>query len=302
MFKLAKKFVDVSLSSMKTIQAGLIFISLLTMIYFVLDLIKIPMPDTIKGIFDVIYNFQSAVYKPELALVPVDFTYMTFAIEMLLIAGLLVYSQSFLVEFEQHLDKVTKDNNRRYEEKFNKGLAQKAKKNEAQNNNFAILFNIKLEQTSKIIYDQQKKIDLPVKKQEILNRLRSLIVSTFGVYVEQIPSGSLAFFNDVNQCNKLFDLVFDFQSKIRTEFQTYNIHADILTAVCIAGKHDRKDTYVPKLEKLLSLAMPNKIMTLNEFKAKYITLKDKTYEFTNLGTYALGEIFIDVLSINKKGY
>lgn len=302
MFKLAKKFVDVSLSSMKAIQAGLIFISLLTMIYFVLDLIKIPMPDAIKGIFDVIYNFQSAVYKPELALVPVDFTYMTFAIEMLLIAGLLVYSQSFLVEFEQHLDKVTKDNNRRYEEKFNKGLAQKAKKNEAQNNNFAILFNIKLEQTSKIIYDQQKKIDLPVKKQEILTRLRSLIVSTFGVYVEQIPSGSLAFFNDVNQCNKLFDLVFDFQSKIRTEFQTYNIHADILTAVCIAGKHDRKDTYVPKLEKLLSLAMPNKIMTLNEFKAKYITLKDKPYEFTNLGTYALGEIFIDVLSINKKGY
>lgn len=302
MFKLAKKFVDASLSSMKATQACLIFISLMTMIYFILNLMNVPMPDAIKSVFDVIYNFQSALYKPELALIPVDFTFMTFAIEMLLIAGLLVYSQSFLIEFEEHLNKVIKDDNRRYEEKFNKNLAQDAKRIENQNNNFAILFNIKLEQTSKMIYDQQKKVDLPVKKQETLNRLRSLIVGTFGVYVEQIPSGSLVFFNDVNQCNKLFDLVLDFQNKVRAEFQAYNIHIDILTAVCIAGKHDRKDSYVPKLEKLLSLAMPNKIMALNEFKAKYATLKDKTYEFTDLGTYALGENFIDVLSINKKGY
>ena len=301
MFKLAKKFIETSLSSMKATQACLIFISLVTMIYFILNLMNVPMPDVIKSVFDVIYNFQSTLYKPELALIPVDFTFMTFAIEMLLIAGLLVYSQSFLIEFEQHLNKVIKDGNRRYEEKFNNNLAQKAKIIENKINNFAVLFNIKMEQASKMIYEHQSKIDISVKKQEILNRLRSLIVSTFGVYVEQIPVGSLVFFNDVNQCNKLFDLILDFQKKVRAELQAHNINTDILTAVCIAGKHDRKDTYVPKLEKLLNLALPNRIMVLNEFKAKYETLKDKTYEFTDLGTYAIGENFIDVLSLNKKG-
>lgn len=300
MFKLAKKFVEISLSSMKATQAFLVFISLITMIYFILNLINIPMPSAIKNVFDVIYNLQSNIYKPELALIPVDFTFMTFAIEVLLIAGLLVYSQSFLIEFEEHLNKVIKDDNRRYEEKFNKNLAKISKKIENQNNYFSILFNIKMVQSNRMIYDQQKKIDIDVKKQEVSNRLRNLIVSTFGVYVETISSGSLVYFTDINQCNKVFDLILDFQNKVRQEFVSYSIKVDIATAVCIAGKHDRKETYVPKLEKLLNLALPDKIMVLNEFKNRYTILKEQTYEFTELGTYALGEDLIDVLSINKK--
>ena len=185
MFKLAKKFIETSLSSMKATQACLIFISLVTMVYFILNLMNIPMPDAVKGVFDVIYNFQSALYKPELALIPVDFTFMTFSIEMLLIAGLLVYSQSFLIEFEQHLDKVTKDNDRRYEEKFNKSLAQNAKKIENQNNYFAILFNIRMSQSARNMYNIQKNVDIDIKRQEVFNQLKHLIVNTFGVYIEQ---------------------------------------------------------------------------------------------------------------------
>lgn len=300
MFKLAKKFIDASLSGTKTVQSLLIFVSLVTMVYFVLDLAHVPMPEEVKSVFDAIYNFQSAVYKPELALVPVDFTFLTFAIEMLLIAGLLVYSQSFLIEFEQHLDKVIKDGNRRYEEKFNKNLAQNAKKIENQNNYFAILFNIRMALVNKNIYDTQKKVDIDIKRQETLVRLRNLIVNNFGVFVEQCNSGSLAFFNDINQCNKLFDLILDFQTKIRQELAHENIKIDVISAVCIAGKHDRKETYIPKLEKLLSLSIPNKIMVLNEFRNRYNTLKEQTYEFTELGTYALGEDLIEVLAVNKK--
>lgn len=300
MFKLAKKFVDTSLSSMKATQAGLIFISLLTMIFFILDLMKIPMPDAVKGVFDVIYNFQSAIYKPELALVPVDFTYMTFAIEMLLIAGLLVYSQSFLIEFEEHLNKVIKDGNRRYEEKFNKSLAQNAKRIENQNNYFAILFNIRMSQTNRSMYNLQKTVDIDIKRQEVFNQLKHLIVNSFGVYVEQSQSGTIAFFNDINQCNKLFDLILDFQDKIRQELAQLNLKIDVISSVCIASKNDRKENYVPKLEKLLNLSIPNRIMVLNEFRNRYQTLKEQTYEFTELGTYAMGEDLIDVLAVNKK--
>lgn len=300
MFKLAKKFVESSLAGTKAIQSVLIFVSLVTMVYFVLDLTHVPMPAGIKSIFDAIYTFQSAIYKPELAIIPVDFTYLTFAVEMLLIAGLLVYSQSFMIEFEQHLDKVAKDSDRRFEEKFNKNLAQNAKKIENQNNYFAILFNIRMAHTSRNMYDMQKKVDLDVKRHETFTRLKNLIVSTFGVYVEQSQSGSLAFFNDINQCNKLFDLILDFQEKIRQELAPLNLKVDVISAVCIANKTDRKEKYIPKLEKLLNLSIPNRIMVLNEFRNRYKTLKEQTYEFTELGTYAIGEDFIDVLAINKK--
>lgn len=300
MFKLAKKFIETSLSSMKATQACLIFISLVTMVYFILNLMNIPMPDAVKGVFDVIYNFQSALYKPELALIPVDFTFMTFSIEMLLIAGLLVYSQSFLIEFEQHLDKVTKDNDRRYEEKFNKSLAQNAKKIENQNNYFAILFNIRMSQSARNMYNIQKNVDIDIKRQEVFNQLKHLIVNTFGVYIEQSQSGAIAFFNDINQCNKLFDLILNFQDKIRQELAQLNLKIDVISAVCIASKKDKKENYVPKLEKLLNLSIPNRIMVLNEFRNRYITLKEQTYEFTELGTYAMGEDLIDILSVNKK--
>ena len=146
----------------------------------------------------------------------------------------------------------------------------------------------------------QKNVDIDIKRQEVFNQLKHLIVNTFGVYIEQSQSGAIAFFNDINQCNKLFDLILNFQDKIRQELAQLNLKIDVISAVCIASKNDKKENYVPKLEKLLNLSIPNRIMVLNEFRNRYITLKEQTYEFTELGTYALGEDLIEVLAINKK--
>ena len=68
-------------------------------------------------------------------------------------------------------------------------------------------------------------------------------------------------------------------------------------AVCIASKNDAKEKYVPKLQKLLNIAMPNKIMSLGDFKNKYETLKNRLYKINGLGEYGLGTEIIDVYTL-----
>ena len=68
-------------------------------------------------------------------------------------------------------------------------------------------------------------------------------------------------------------------------------------AICIAGKNDKQEVFVPKLKKLLNIAVPNKIMALGDFKGKYETLKEKPYKISGMGEYSIDSETIDVYTL-----
>ena len=114
--------INATISAFKGLQFVLILMSLLTMIDFILQLMTIKLPEQIQIVFDTMYNFQSNFYKPNLAIIPVDFTLAVVTIEMMILAGLIVYIINFIIEFEKIFDNVYKDGVRRYETKFNQNL------------------------------------------------------------------------------------------------------------------------------------------------------------------------------------
>ena len=128
MYKLIKFAISSAITSLKFSQFCLMLLALLTMVDFVLSLMTIKLPSYIQIVFDYIYAIQNLIYKPDLSIIPVDFTLAVAAIEMLIMAGLFVYVINFIIEFEQVLDKVQKDSNRRFEQKFNKQLEKNAVK------------------------------------------------------------------------------------------------------------------------------------------------------------------------------
>ena len=297
MYKLIKFGINATITSLKGTQFCLILLALLTMIDFILFLMTIKLPPYIQVVFDTIYAVQSLLYKPNLTVIPVDFTLIVAAIEMLIMAGLIVYILNFIIEFEQVFDKVQKDSNRRFEEKFNKQLKKNADNIEQRNKNFVMLYAVTVEEVYKEYSFEDKKEDPTVKMAEYNTLFRIEMMKNFKVTSQQLPDGNLLFFEDINECNAVFDKIYEFSSKAKENLRHSKLKFNLKTAVCVAGRNDIKDKYVPKLKKLLNIAMPNKVMALGDFKNKYESLKNKPYKVSGLGEYGLNDEIIDVYTL-----
>jgi len=294
LYKLVKYAINATITSLKGVQFCLILLALLTMIDFILSLMSIELPQYIQVVFDTIYAIQSLIYKPNMSIIPVDFTLVIAAIVMLLIAGAIVYILNFIIEFEQIFDKVEKDGNRRFEQKFNKQLQKTAENIEQRNKHFAMIYNIEIEQINSQYYYNSEQVDTAPKIAEYTTLFKTEMIQNFKVTSQQIPEGILLFFEDINECNAVFDKLYEFQTKTKETLAQLKLKLKVKSAVCIADRNDINNGYIPKLKKLLNIASPNKIMSLADFKNKYQTLKNQKYKINGLGEYGLENEIIEI--------
>lgn len=300
MHKLIKFSFNATINALKAYQFFLILFALTTMVVFVLSLCKIALPEQVQVVFDWVYKFQSLIYKPNLSVIPVDFTLAVFAIELLIFAGLIVYVISFVIEFENTYDKVHQDGEKRFEKKFNKQLEQNFQKIENKNKNFVMYFDVFIEKVNQdFVFDEQKPINVEAKILEYRLMFKNYMSQNFNVTCQKTDKGFLLFFDNIDVCDSVFDKTFAFTAKTKEMLKQAHLKFNLKTAVCIATPKDNSEEYLSKLQKLISIAAPKKIMALSDFKTKYENLKSKTYIVNSLGEYGLGDAIIDVYTLES---
>lgn len=295
MHKLIKFGFHGIIQSLKTTQFCLVLIALLTMVDFILSMIQIKLPEQIQICFDTIYKFQNQIYKPDLSIIPVDFTLAVFAVEMLIIAGLIVYVIYFVIEFEQIYDKVHNDSCKRYERSFNQNLARNAKNIENKNKQFVLFFDIKIAKIGEsYLREESKPIDVETKIMEYRMMLKNCILQNFKATCKQTTNGYLIFAENIEDCENIFNKLYDFSTKSKELLKQLRLSFELKSAVCIATPNEPQEKYLPKLKKLLNVAVKNKIMALSDFKVKYDHLKNKTYVVNNIGEYSFNDEVLEI--------
>lgn len=302
MHKLIKHSFNASITYFKAMQFCLILLALLTMIDFILSLLSIELPKQIQTVFDIIYSIQSLIYKPDLSIIPVDFTLVIAAIEMMIAAGIIVYILNFIIEFEQAYDRVHADGVKRYEKKFNKQLENNAVKIENKFKSFAMFYDIEIQKVNEQYSFDQNNVDPETKITEYRMLFRNLMLQNFRATSQQTTDGYLLFFEDISDCNKVFDKLYEFIKNSKETLKQHHLRFNLKASVCVADRSTNKETYLPKLKKLLNIAVAGKIMALGDFKTKYDTLKEKPYKLSGLGEYSLANETIDVYSLEPINY
>lgn len=290
---------NATINYFKAMQFFLIGLALLTTIDFILFVLKIKLPPFIQIVFDVIYNIQSLIYKPDTTIVPVDFTLVVAAVEMLVLAGIIIYILNFIIEFEQIYDRVHKDGVRRYENKFNKQLEKTVQRTEAKANSFAMLFEMEVEKVNDGYEMNDQNFDKNVKIAELGLIFIKHLMQHFEIKFDKTPEGTVIFFKNFNNCNAIFDKIYEFTAQTKENLKQNKIRFRLKTAVCMADEKTAKSTYLNKLKKLINIASPNKIMALGDFISKYKTTGSKAYRMTSLGEYSLGDGTIEVYTLER---
>ena len=298
MHKFIKFSFNATINAFKGYQFLLVLTALATMVVFILSSMKIKLPEPVEMVFGAFYKFQSLIYKPDLSIIPVDFTLAIFAIELLIMAGLIVYVIYFIVEFEQIYDKVHQDHCQRYERSFNKKLERTAKNIENKNKSFVLYYDVAIEKiVQEFMFNEQKEINLQAKTMECRLMFKNFILQNFKAVFTQAGDKILLFFDDINEADQIFDKIYEFNAKTKQLLKSMGLKFKLMTSVCTASAVDKQETYLPKLQKLINIAVPNKIMALGDFKSKYQNLKTQKYAISTLGEYSLGADILDVYTL-----
>ncbi|MBR2525574.1 hypothetical protein IKE67_03825, partial [bacterium] len=168
-------------------------------------------------------------------------------------------------------------------------------------NSFVILYNIEIDKVNDgySISESNKKFNKEAIISEYDTKFKTYMLQFFKLKFENTSDGTLLFFDKFEECNKIFEKMQEFIIQSKEFLKQNKIRFRLKTAVCLADTKMNKSLYLPKLVKLITISIPNKIMSLGNFKAKYELLKEQPYKITGLGDYSLGSDTIEVYTLER---
>ena len=116
---------------------------------------------------------------------------------------------------------------------------------------------------------------------------------------QQTEYGILLFFDKLENANKIFENLYEFSTQSKETLKKSKLRFRLKTAICMADEKTKLSEYLPKLNKLLGISVPNKIMILGDFKSKYENLKEHPFNITGLGDYSFENGTFEVYTLER---
>lgn len=297
MHKIIKNIFKILFLAVKTLQSAIIFSSLVVLVYFVLTLTNLNLPKEINDFFGTIYNFQNGLFQlPEFF--SINLTLTVFSAELLLIAFSLIYVLNFIVELERIYDKIHHVEKRIYEDDFNDRLIKNLENTEKNTNKFSMLLSVKLEL---IQHSSTIMVGKNINLVDLTNKLNMFIENklhqNFNVKCTHIGNNLMFSFENIEDCDRVFEMIFSFIRKTKEELKKIKVKFDLNAGVCITSD-DNQETLL-LLQGLANIGQWNKILMYNEFKIRYDKFPEKKFKYTELGEYQYRNDILNAYAINS---
>ncbi|MGN1125009.1 MAG: hypothetical protein ACI4SM_02365 [Candidatus Gastranaerophilaceae bacterium] len=297
MHKTFKFCIEVLYNAIKTAQLLLFILVALLIADFILNILSIKLPSIIQNVFNLIYEIQCLIYKPNFKGTNIDFTLIITSVEILFFALALNLGQKVLTKLDKLCDKFQLKSDKIYEENFNVELDQNYRKKAVLSKKFVILFNVKMEQAFQNFIPESKRINIPETCEQYKVMLANYIKQLFNVNVSRSGSDMIAFFDNFDICDDVFEKIQDFGNKVKQDMAQKDIKFKIVSAVELADELTPKSKYLPKLKKLLQCSKANRIIALGTFKSRYQCKKVKKSKIKGIGTYSIDNEIFEVYTI-----
>lgn len=290
LYKIGKKFFNLFINLLHSVQIVLIFLSFFTIFYWLLQLGGATFIEPFAPFFEWIKNITHLFYNRTVTVenVTVDFSFLiaTFVF-LLIVLGLKLVIQ-YIKILEEKYDYIYHQFKKKAENLFNLELEQEYLTKESKINNFLLLIRFSAENKSKDkFFDKDADVGVEEKQKQVLEEFSKIIEEKLNCQKRFVYEGLLLYFNNFNDIDKVLSTI---EKKIMVLKQKYLTEHWVVNSIISADVYANVSEISLKTEKLIllnKLDLKDKIVCLATFKQRYSLIENPQHLIEEQGVYKI---------------
>lgn len=268
------------------------FLSFLTILYWLLQLGGVTFVDQFAPFFDSIKDIVHIFYTRTVAVdqVTIDFSFLLATFIMLLI----VWGLKFVVEYielaERKYDAIFKTIKGKAQDLFNLGLETQYLSQEHKNNKLLFLLKFHASNAAKdSFFNKDVEVGVENKEKEVLLAFLKNLDASLNAQKRFVPEGVLLYFDDFNDVERI---VYSLRNNIMNLERKYAEEKWLMHALISVEPYAENKDVEAKLKNLImliALNQPNQILCLASFKQRYSLIHNQKLVVEDKGFYKMAK-------------
>ena len=302
LYEVGKKLFTILMNLLNLIRVLLVFLAFFTVLYWILNIAKVPSVEVFTPFFDSIKDFVHLYYNRTVQTdeVTVDFSFLIFSLVLLAIVWGLKYVVEFIQTLEGKYDIIYQKIKNQTEALFNINLQKSYVGMENKNKKFLVLVKFTASDAEgEMSYKAKPQEVLDQKQKEALEEFSKTYMSKTIVQKKIVENSLLLYFGDFEDIDHI---ILELSTNIDHLKQKYRRDKWILDSF-VGIETYSEDKYIfdkyKKLKTVLKLNLKNELICLGTFRQRYLLVKNPHYILDCKGLYDICGDKEDVFDIRK---
>ncbi len=291
LYDLGKKCFKLFINFLHSLQIVLIFLSFSVILFWLLQLGKVPFIDFVAPFFEGIKSFIHLFYNRTIVVdeVSIDFSFFIAALLFMALVLILKFAAEQVEFVEQKYDSAHRYLKRKTEDVFNTGLNQQYLFDEQKNNKFFMFIRFKAKNMMKdSLYNKDAHEGESQKEKEFLFDFFE-VLDDLKCQKRNTQSGILLYFDNFNEVDSIISSVDTMITEIKNKYLLDKWKIESLMAAETYADENEIPQKVQNAIKLLNLGFKGEIACLAGFKQRYSLIKQPQYQCIGRGVYKINK-------------
>lgn len=278
------------------------FLAFATVIYWILNIAKVPFADFFTPFFESIKSIVNIYYSRGVVIdqVTLDFSYLIASLSMIIVVWVFKFVVDFVEDVEKKYDSIHKALKNRQEIKFNQALEKERKKVEKQHNKFLILINFSAKNLSKDkFYSYDTETGCEAIEESAIRELWEALSKNVKFKEAFLETSLLLYFDNFDEIDSVICEINNQINKIKNEYSQKNWQLHYFVGIEVYSHVREIFSKVNGLRSLLNFKFVNEIVCFGTFDQKYLTAKVPKYYTEKRGVFKVGEEEEEVFAIKR---
>jgi hypothetical protein len=244
-----------------------------------------PFFNSVKDFIHIFYNRITTVDTVQL-----DYSFLVFAIFLLIIVWLLKFVVEFIENIEKRYDSIYRNIKNKTQNLFNLNLEQSHLQLEKRNNDFVMLLKFSAINLSQDNFYSHETDDGIVEKQKaVMDEFLTLLSKTLIFEKRVLGEGMLLFFHSVKNVDKILLGITKTLEKVRDQNKDQKWNVEFLSGIETYSNEKEVMDKCKSIIMLVKLNLKNEILCLSTFKHRYEALNNQQFFIESKGVYNINE-------------
>lgn len=291
-YELGKRLFKISKNLVNLARVAIVFFTFFMVAYWIFEIAGakfiepfIPFFTSVKDFIHIFYNRTTTIDTVQL-----DYSFLIFALFLLIITWLLKFVVEFIEDLETRYDSIYRSIKNKAQNLFNLNLEQSNVQLEKKNNHFVVLIQLSaIDLSQDNFYSHKTDNGTNEKQKEVTEEFLTLLSKSLIFQKRVLGDGVLLFFHRVKNVDKILRELAKAVEQVRIQNKDKKWKIDFLSGIETYSSEKEVMNKCKSLMMLIKLNIKNEILCLSTFKHRYSLSENQQFLIEGKGVYNINE-------------